>query len=175
MSHLALPLDNTTYLLFSFSLITRLTDSENFTIHPLVHDWARERLPDDQRVTMFRKALTIARVSFQLLEDDCKARERPLLLDYMRNVMPHLAAVEYWMTKICKCKPQILMIAEEYRLMSQISERYNKLIYNLIIAEQSSMIAELSRLRSQISEPLNKLESYHSRRIQVDESDLRTL
>ena len=75
-------LDEALRQLFSFSLAKRTAEGSSFSIHPLVHTWARERLDEEHKMIMAREAIRL--LGEKLAISGQWKRER--------NIKPHLVA-----------------------------------------------------------------------------------
>ena len=72
-------------LLSSFSLISYDALSEQISMHPLVHTWARDRLPErDRKDLWLRAASTLAGSEF-----GARSLEAPVYLNSLRWLLPH--------------------------------------------------------------------------------------
>lgn len=96
--YLAPEIDESISPLLSFTLIARkyATASENFSIHPLVHDWARERLSPTEKIHMMNKACKIICASLRPCEIWTTGVRVPEDWQYERQITPHIEAILSW-------------------------------------------------------------------------------
>ncbi|CZT09975.1 uncharacterized protein RAG0_14579 [Rhynchosporium agropyri] len=97
--------DNYIQPLISFCLIARKLSpdamaSEDFSIHRLVHEWARERLPLDEKTRMLRKACTLLCSSLRSCEIWTTGVYEPEDWHYERQVTPHIESIVHWLKTI---------------------------------------------------------------------------
>ncbi|XMA16751.1 hypothetical protein WAI453_009542 [Rhynchosporium graminicola] len=91
--------------LLSLSLIARKLSpdamaSEDFSIHRLVHEWARERLPLDEKTRMLRKACALLCSSLRSCEIWTTGVREPEDWHYERQVTPHIESIVHWLKTI---------------------------------------------------------------------------
>jgi len=78
-------------ILKSYSLVQRKGSADAFSIHPLVHYWARERLTPDLKQIYTRRSLSILTSAVE------RSKERPAyVLNFERRAVPHLDAAIRW-------------------------------------------------------------------------------
>ena len=74
--------------LHSFSLISFDGRDESFSLHPVVHSWARDRLAEGLQKLWAHIALSVLTEAIQLPPEDTD----PADMDFRRDILPHLDA-----------------------------------------------------------------------------------
>jgi len=94
---IGIDLEESIRILFSYSLAKRSSNDDSFSIHPLVHSWARLRLESEPQ-----KEIDIAREAFELLGSGVCPDEQKMRTDdwiFEQRVMPHIDAVTTHVSK----------------------------------------------------------------------------
>lgn len=125
----AIPLDETTSPLLSFSLITRTVATGDLTIHPLIQDWARERLSCDHKAESARKAFRMVCNSLRVWEIWTTGVRKPEDWQYERRITPHIEMVLSWVQDILpqnevafEHAPELMMLANVYYYEGRYSQ-----------------------------------------------------
>jgi len=89
-------LEETIRILFPYSLAKRSSNDDAFSIHPLVHSWARLRLKPKPQ-----KEIEIARDAFEILASGVYNSDDRPMEDWIfeRRVMPHIDNITMHMAK----------------------------------------------------------------------------
>jgi tetratricopeptide (TPR) repeat protein len=138
-SILVLPLQDTLAKLFSFSLIARKRINKYFSIHPLVHSWARERLDQPTKGEMARTALRMVCASLKSWEIWTTGIREPQDWQYERLVATHLTTVlrlcekESPIALYADLSPEVVKLAHTYFYAGDYAAADQ--LYSLIIAK----------------------------------------
>ncbi|CAM1509404.1 Fc.00g031430.m01.CDS01 [Cosmosporella sp. VM-42] len=112
--------------LLSFSLITRKSPHKEedvgstFSIHPLVHDWARERLSPLQKAAMAEKAFRIICSTLEAREIWTTGVRTAQDWNYEREIMPHLDASLHWFNQLVTKDTAIVEHIKEFMLIANV-------------------------------------------------------
>jgi len=115
---IAIDLEESIRTLFSYSLAKRSGSDDSFSIHPLVHSWAKLRLESDPQ-----KELEVAREAFELLGSGVyifdENRMRTVDWIFEQRVMPHIDAATKHMSKDVDVQNGSKSLGDVYRRHGQ--------------------------------------------------------
>lgn len=73
-------------LLVGFSLIS-MDSSRNISIHPLVHEWSRDRLPEEEQLKCWKSVVAVMGMSTNFSDDFTDHRHRRVLLSHINSCL----------------------------------------------------------------------------------------
>ncbi|KAK4895529.1 hypothetical protein LTR27_006311 [Elasticomyces elasticus] len=190
----ALPIRMTTTPLFSFSLIARKLVEDHFSIHPLVHSWARERMDLQTKTQMASKAFRVLCASLGSWEIWTTGVRQPQHWEFERRIAPHITSILKWVRQLLPEEDVSSDLAAELMSLAHTcfyEGRYNEAdeLYSRVLASAKKTFGEdhpeylaraqgaatVARFTKDMSKSQRLYEAVLKARMQIDPDGLETL